>query len=67
MPCLVLVRSPFPSAAQKAQPKRIPVTMAGGEQTRVIDAPAVLLAGVRGKSSAAQGSEGSTPGKMAAE
>jgi HSP20 family protein len=53
--------------AQKAQPKRIPVTMAGGEQTRVIDAPAVLLAGVRGESSAAQGSEGSRPGKLTAE
>jgi HSP20 family protein len=26
--------------AKKAQPKRIPVTMAGGEQAKVIDAPA---------------------------
>jgi HSP20 family protein len=39
--------------AQKAQPKRIPVTMAGGEPTQVIDAPAVTVAGTR--------SEGSTP------
>ena len=26
--------------AKKAQPKRIPVTMAGGEQPKVVDAPA---------------------------
>ncbi len=32
--------------AQKAQPKRIPVTLAEGQQTRVIDAPAVTVAGV---------------------
>ncbi len=39
--------------AQKAQPKRIPVTMRGGDPTRVIDAPAVTVSGKR--------SEGSTP------
>ncbi|MGA8015207.1 MAG: Hsp20/alpha crystallin family protein [Candidatus Dormiibacterota bacterium] len=31
--------------AQRAQPKRIPVTLAEGQQTRVIDAPAPTVAG----------------------
>ena len=53
--------------AQKAQPKRIPVTMAGGEQARVIDAPAVPVAGVGAEEPAAQRSEGSTPATRAVE
>jgi hypothetical protein len=44
--------------AQKAQPKRIPVTLAGGQPAQVIDAPAVTVAGKR--------SEGSTPETQAA-
>jgi hypothetical protein len=42
------------------------VTMAGDEQTRVIDAPAVTVAGVHEGDAAAPGSEGSTPVTMAA-
>jgi HSP20 family protein len=54
--------------AQKAQPKRIPVTITGREQARVIDAPAVTVAGVgHEEDSAARRTEASTPVKTAAE
>ena len=53
--------------AQKAQPKRIPVTMAGREQSLVIDAPAMTVAGVPEEDSGAERSEGSTPVTISAE
>jgi HSP20 family protein len=53
--------------AQKAQPKRIPVTMAGREQSLVIDAPAMTVAGVPEEDPGAERSEGSTPVTTSAE